>query len=239
MAARLEGSIGVIPMSENSEIDESDAAKASTTIDWTSIFERATGSTDAPIPSERLRYLVRNIEDISPQKAHYSVTNAWENGRLLRVTVDLSEGWFDFHYFLIPEPSDEGHEEVYVPAWGLGGDIVEDEIQGTSASAGPAERIPKAELTRRLEKFFEDRADPVLEHCSTEKIAQRITEHIDLLAPVAVGEDAVIIERGYDMLLTRSGLGGRCLQAKRDVERKDSDDLADRIQDAVNIYYKE
>jgi hypothetical protein len=226
-------------MSENNEIDESDATKAPATIDWTSIFERATGSADAPIPSKRLRYLVRNIEDISPQQARYSVTNAWENGRLLRVTMDLSEGWYDYHYFLLPEPSDEGHAGVYVPAWGLGGEIVEDEIQGTSGSTGPAEEIPKAELTRCLEKSFEDRADPVPEHCSTEEIAQRITEHIDLLAPVAVSEDAVMIKRGYDMLLTLSGLGDRCLQAKRDVGRKDSDDLADRIQDAVNIYYKD
>lgn len=239
MVVRLEGSTGVIRMSENSELDGSNAAQVPPSIDWTSIFERATGSTDAPVSSQTLRLLVSNIEDIAPQRAQFAVRDAWEEGELLRVTVDLTESWFEYYYFLLPEPSDEGLEEVFIPSMIFWSDVAEDGGWTNPDPTGPAGPISKPDLERRLCTVFEYQLDPTSGHLSTEEIAHSIVEYIDLLAPVCVNDDGVVLQMGYENILTLVGLADRCLQATRDIERGEADELADRIQEATRIYYEE
>ena len=237
MVFRLEDSTGVIQMNENSELDGSDATQVPPSIDWTSIFERATGSTEAPVSSQTLRLLVSNIEDLSPQRAQYAVQDAWEEGELLRVMVDLTETWFEYYYFLLPEPSDEGHEGVSIPSMIFWSDVAEDGTWADSDPTGPAEPISKPDLERRLSTVFGYQLDPTLGRLSTEEIANRIVEHIDLLAPVHINDDGIVIKTEYESILTLVGLADRCLQATRDVERGETDKLADQVREATRIYY--
>lgn len=224
-------------MSENSELDRSNATKVPPSIDWTSIFERATGSADAPVSSQTLRLLVSNVEDISPPEAQFVVQDAWEHGELLRVTVDLTEGWYEYYYFLLPEPSDEGHEGVFMPSMIFWSDVAEDGGWANTDPAGPAEPISKPDLEHRLSTVFEFQLDPTSGCLSTKEISHRIVEHIDLLAPVHINDDGVVIQTGYENLLTLVGLADRCLQATRDIEIGEDDELTDRVREAVKKYY--
>jgi hypothetical protein len=239
MVARSLDSTGAIKMAENSEPNERNAAQVPPSIDWTTIFERATGSIDTPISSQTLQLLVSNLEDISPPEAQFAVQNAWEDGELLRVTVDLTETWFEHYYFLLPEPSDKGHEGVFIPSMIFWSDVAEDGTWSNPNPTRPAESISKPNLEHRLITAFESQMDPMLGCISTEEIAHRIVEHIDLFAPAHITDDGIVIDAEYENILTLVGLADRCLQATRDIEQDEAEELADRVREATKIYYNE
>jgi hypothetical protein len=221
----------VIQMCEKYEFDGRTATKNLPQIDWEQAFERATGSTEAPMASQALQRFVSNVENLPLPSAQFVVQNAWYDGELLRVAVDITETWFEYYYMLPPEPSQQGHEEMFIPALIFWSGIGSDGRWLNPDPTGPHEPVDRFELLGRL-------CDGPGSHLPDE-VSHRVVDHIELLGPFHETEDGIELAQPYANIQALVGFASRCLRAARQGHRGDPDALATKIRKAVHIYHQE
>lgn len=95
-------------------------------IEWESIFERITGSAEAPVLHRELSRHIEHTHDLDSDDAWKAVYEASERGELLQVIV---ERFPDVHrkYYFLSRIQFEDTGRIFVPFWDY---VLEEVIQG-------------------------------------------------------------------------------------------------------------